>query len=139
MLGNARANQQVAFARAAVRPHVVGLTRIGDRRSCTPNISEILGGQAILVVPVAHHEEPARRSLFETVASAGCRSSLLAPECMHMSGKRFTVHVAAFGTQGHLDRVGQDVDALQHLLPGFAIELDLFGRHVMSPMFFCEQ
>ena len=42
--------------------------------------------------------------------------------------------VAALGAQGHLDRVGQDVDAVQHLLPGVGVEFHFLGRHVISPM-----
>ena len=40
-------------------------------------------------------------------------------------------HVAAFRAQGHLDGVGEDVDALEHFLAGFGVELDVLG-HVFS-------
>jgi hypothetical protein len=43
--------------------------------------------------------------------------------------------IAALGTQGHLDRVGQNVDALEHLFPSVGVELHFFCRHVRSPMF----
>ena len=38
--------------------------------------------------------------------------------------------VAALGTEGDLDGVGEDVDAPQHLLAGFGGELNLFRGHV---------
>ena len=39
-------------------------------------------------------------------------------------------HVAALGTEGHLDRIGQDVHALEHALPGAIAKLYVFRAHV---------
>ena len=38
-------------------------------------------------------------------------------------------HVAALGTQGHLDRVGQDVDTVKDAGTGLVSEIDLFCTH----------
>ena len=38
--------------------------------------------------------------------------------------------VAALGAEGHLDRVGEDVDAAQHAVARVGAELDFFGSHV---------
>src|SRR5690606_16164765 len=38
--------------------------------------------------------------------------------------------VAALGAEGHLDRIGQGVDAAQHLVACVARELDFLGSHV---------
>ena len=98
MLGNARANQQIAFARSSDEPVPISNghalppafnetctlqspSRIGDRRSVHSQHfrQQILGdGQAILVMAVAHHEEPPRQPCFEIVrAVAGCRHHYL--------------------------------------------------------------
>ena len=39
-------------------------------------------------------------------------------------------HVAALRTEGHLDRIGQDVHALKHALPGAITKLYVFRAHV---------
>ena len=106
MLGNACANQQIAFARSADEPVAIanghalppafnetrtlqGPSRIGDRRSVYSQHfrQQILGdGQAVLVMPVAHHEEPPRQPRFEVVRTvAGCRYHYLLEKCVHMS------------------------------------------------------
>jgi len=41
-------------------------------------------------------------------------------------------HVAALGTQGDLDRVGQDVHALDHAVTGIGTEDDVFSCHVCN-------
>ena len=38
--------------------------------------------------------------------------------------------VTALGAQGHLDRIGQDIDAAQHLVASIGGELNFFGSHV---------
>jgi hypothetical protein len=38
-------------------------------------------------------------------------------------------HVAAFRAQGHLDGIGQDVDAAQHAVAGIGVEFDVFSSH----------
>ena len=38
--------------------------------------------------------------------------------------------VAAFGAEGHLHRIGEDVDAFEHLVAGIGIEFDVLGRHL---------
>src|SRR6218665_3236382 len=42
-------------------------------------------------------------------------------------------HIATLGAQGHLDRVGQDVDAFDHASAGFAAENHFFCCHLISP------
>src|SRR5256712_11342699 len=37
--------------------------------------------------------------------------------------------VAALGTQGHLDRIGENVDAAQHPLARIGTKLDVFRSH----------
>jgi hypothetical protein len=39
-------------------------------------------------------------------------------------------HVAALGAQGHLDRVGQDIDAGHHAVPGGITKTNVFSCHV---------
>src|SRR5690606_12798828 len=39
-------------------------------------------------------------------------------------------HVAALGAQRHLYRIGEDVDAPQHLFAGFGGEFDFLGGHL---------
>ena len=47
-------------------------------------------------------------------------------------------HIAALGAQGHLHRVGKDVDAAQQLFAGVGAEFHIFGCHVFySPEFCC--
>ena len=41
--------------------------------------------------------------------------------------------VAALGAEGHLDRVGEDIDAAQHLVARIDAELDFLGSHVRKP------
>ena len=41
-------------------------------------------------------------------------------------------HVAAFGSQGYLHRVGQGIDAPEHSLPGLDVIFDLFSSHVIT-------
>ncbi|MND95603.1 hypothetical protein D3C80_878630 [compost metagenome] len=43
-------------------------------------------------------------------------------------------HVAAFRAQGHLDGVGQDVDAFQHFDAGFVAKLNFFSCHVLQSL-----
>ena len=39
--------------------------------------------------------------------------------------------IAALGTQGHLHRVGKNVDAAQQLLAGVGAEFHIFGCHLL--------
>src|SRR5262249_32935782 len=40
----------------------------------------------------------------------------------------------ALGTQGHLHRIGENVDAAQHALAGSASEADFFRCHSVAPL-----
>ena len=42
-------------------------------------------------------------------------------------------HVAAFRAEGHLHRVGKDVDTLEHTVTGICIELDVLSSHSCFP------
>ena len=42
--------------------------------------------------------------------------------------------IAALGAEGHLDRIGQDVDAVQHALAGVLSEFHFLSSHVLSPL-----
>ena len=42
-------------------------------------------------------------------------------------------HVAALGAEGHLDRVGERVDAAQHAVAGVGVETYVLGRHMSAP------
>ena len=44
----------------------------------------------------------------------------------------FDDDVTAFGTKGHLDRIGENVDAAQHAIAGVGRETDVFGCHVLA-------
>jgi hypothetical protein len=41
-------------------------------------------------------------------------------------------HVAPLGAEGHLDRVGQDIDAPQHARAGIGSEFDIFCSHLTT-------
>src|SRR6266705_2643921 len=40
-------------------------------------------------------------------------------------------HVAALGAEGHPDRIGEDIDAREHLVARGLMKPDIFGRHVL--------
>src|SRR6266571_988292 len=40
-------------------------------------------------------------------------------------------HVAALGSEGHPDRIGENVDAREHLVARSIMKTDIFGRHVL--------
>src|SRR4029077_18437501 len=47
-------------------------------------------------------------------------------------------HVAAFGTEGHFDRVGENVDPGEQLVPCGFVETYVFSGHV-SLLMFCDR
>ncbi len=42
-------------------------------------------------------------------------------------------HIAALRAEGHLDRIGQDIDARDHAVAGGITKPDFFCRHLVSP------
>ncbi|MPM74920.1 hypothetical protein SDC9_121909 [bioreactor metagenome] len=48
-------------------------------------------------------------------------------------------NVAALGTEGDLDGIGQDVDAFDHAGAGGIAEFDFFSCHLLTPELICSE
>ena len=76
--------------------------------------------------------------MFSNLSSSSISLATVTPSLVVRGApKRLLEHdVAALGAQRHLDGVGENVDAAQHALAGFAGEFDVFGSHCgLAPSF----